>query len=88
VEGVDSRLWLATTDAASWAAVDVDGRTADRFAVWEHGPRRLWDAVEAAYGWWREAGSPGPERFGMTVAPDGTHVPWLDVPDSPVPVLV
>ncbi|MYX02561.1 MULTISPECIES: methyltransferase domain-containing protein [unclassified Streptomyces] len=88
VEGVDSRLWLADTDATSWAAVDLDGRTADRFTVWEHGPRRLWEAVEAAYGWWREAGSPGPERFGMTVAPDGTHVPWLDVPDSPVPVLV
>ncbi|MGW4625623.1 hypothetical protein [Streptomyces rubiginosohelvolus] len=88
VEGVDSRLWLAGTDATSWAAVDLDGRTADHFTVWEHGPRRLWEAVEAAYGWWREAGRPGPERFGMTVTPDGTHVPWLDAPDSPVPVLV
>ncbi|MFE6772655.1 methyltransferase domain-containing protein [Streptomyces fimicarius] len=86
VEGVASRLWLATTDATSWAAVDVDGRTADRFTVWEHGPRRLWEAVEAAYGWWREVGRPGPERFGLTVAPDGTHVPWLDAPDNPVPV--
>ncbi|MFE6916462.1 methyltransferase domain-containing protein [Streptomyces rubiginosohelvolus] len=88
VDGVDSRLWLAGTDAASWAAVDLDGRTTDRFTVWEHGPRRLWEAAEAAYGWWREAGRPGPERFGLTVAPDGTHVPWLDAPDSPVPVLV
>ncbi|MFI7889700.1 MULTISPECIES: hypothetical protein [unclassified Streptomyces] len=24
----------------------------------------------------------------MTVAPDGAHVPWLDTPDSPVPVLL
>ncbi|MFD5200253.1 methyltransferase domain-containing protein [Streptomyces sp. NPDC058375] len=88
VEGVDFRLWLATTDATSWAAVDVDGRIADRFTVWEHGPRRLWEAVEAAYGWWCDAGRPGPERFGLTVAPDGTHVPWLDTPDSPVPVLL
>lgn len=88
VEGVASRLWLAGTDATSWAAVDLDGRTGDHFTVWEHGPRRLWEAVEAAYGWWREAGRPGPERFGMTVAPDGAHVPWLDTPDSPVPVLL
>src|SRR5690606_13207738 len=67
VEGVASRLWLATTDATSWAAVDEDGRTADRFTAWEHGPRRLWQAVEAAYGWWCDAGCPGPERFGLTV---------------------
>lgn len=88
VEGVASRLWLATTDAASWAAVDLDERrTADRFTVWEHGPHRLWNLVEAAYGWWRETGRPGPERFGLTVAPDGTHTPWLDTPDRPVPVL-
>ncbi|MEV5577669.1 methyltransferase domain-containing protein [Streptomyces parvus] len=88
VEGVASRLWLATTDATSWAAVDVDGRTADRFTVWEHGPRRLWKAVEDAYDGWCAAGRPGPERFGLTIAPDGTHVPWVDAPDSPVPVLV
>ncbi|PVC98472.1 hypothetical protein DBP12_10475 [Streptomyces sp. CS014] len=31
---------------------------------------------------------PRPERFGMTVAPDGAYVPWLDTPDSPVPVLL
>ncbi|MEV7915581.1 methyltransferase domain-containing protein [Streptomyces griseus] len=86
VEGVASRLWLATTDATSWAAVDVDGRTADRFTVWEHGPRRLWEAVEAAYGWWCDAGRPGPERFGLTVSPDGAHLPWLDEPDNAVPV--
>lgn len=80
--------WLATTDATSWAAVDLDGGTADRFTVWEHGPRQLWEAVEAAFSWWREAWRPGPERFGLTIAPDGTHVPWSDAPDSPVPVLV
>ncbi|MEU3001226.1 methyltransferase domain-containing protein [Streptomyces sp. NPDC006995] len=88
VEGVTSRLWLATTDAASWAAVDTDGRTTDRFTVWEHGPRRLWEAVEAAYGWWHASGRPGPERFGLTVTPGGAHVPWLDTPDSRVPVLL
>ncbi|MFI8355530.1 methyltransferase domain-containing protein [Streptomyces cyaneofuscatus] len=88
VEGVASRLWLATTEADSWAAVDWDGAAAsDRFTVWEYGPRRLWGMVEAAYDWWRGAGCPGPERFGLSVAPDGTHVPWLDAPDNPVSVL-
>lgn len=87
VEGVASRLWLATTEADSWAAVDWDGAASDRFTVWEYGPRRLWGMVEAAYDWWRGAGCPGPERFGLSVAPDGTHVAWLDAPDQPVPVL-
>ncbi|MEU8544941.1 methyltransferase domain-containing protein [Streptomyces sp. NPDC048717] len=88
VDGVAARLWLATTDATSWAAVDWDGRTRERFTVWEHGPRRLWSEVETAYAWWREAGRPGPERFGLTVATDGTHTPWLDRPDHPVPAPV
>ncbi|MGP9019710.1 methyltransferase domain-containing protein [Streptomyces sp. BR1] len=85
VDGVASRLWLAATDATSWAAVDWDGRTDERFTVWEYGPRRLWAEVEAAYAWWRQVGSPGPDRFGLTVAPHGQHTPWLDSPDQPVP---
>ncbi|WP_236241958.1 methyltransferase domain-containing protein [Streptomyces sp. CC228A] len=85
VEGVASRLWLATTDATSWAAVDWDGQDDERFTVWQYGPRRLWNEVEAAHAWWREAGSPGPGRFGLTVSPDGTHTPWLDRPDHEVP---
>lgn len=85
VEGVASRLWLATTDATAWAAVDWDGHSEERFTVWEYGPRRLWSEVEAAYRWWDSVGRPGPERFGMTVAPDGEHSAWLDVPDRLVP---
>ncbi|MET9507039.1 hypothetical protein ABZX62_00960 [Streptomyces flavidovirens] len=87
VDGVASRLWLATTDGTSWAAVDFDGHTDERFTVWEHGPRGLWREVEAAYEWWRHVGSPGPERFGVTVAPDGKHTAWLDSLDHPVPSL-
>ncbi|MBC3991469.1 methyltransferase domain-containing protein [Streptomyces sp. AC563] len=85
VAGVASRLWLATTDTTSWAAVDWDGRDDGRFTVWQYGPRRLWDETEAAYVWWRNAGSPGPERFGLTVAVDGMHKPWFDRPDQMVP---
>ncbi|MCK7623065.1 methyltransferase [Streptomyces sp. RS10V-4] len=85
VDGVSARLWLATTDATSWAAVDWDGETAERFTVWEHGDRRLWREVEAAYRWWRSQSRPGPERFGLTVEPDGRHALWLQTPDRPLP---
>ncbi|MET8677657.1 hypothetical protein ABZW18_08720 [Streptomyces sp. NPDC004647] len=81
VDGVQSRLWLATTDATSWAAVDWDGELRDRFTVWQHGARRLWDEVEATYRWWRRAGEPGPERFGLTVGSEGQV---LDSPDQPL----
>jgi protein-L-isoaspartate O-methyltransferase len=84
VEGVASRLWIATTDATSWAAVDWDGKSDDRFTVWRHGPRRLWDQAEAAHAWWLLHDRPGPERFGLTVTVTG-EVPWLDHPEQPVP---
>ncbi|MGW4236462.1 methyltransferase domain-containing protein [Streptomyces sp. NPDC004749] len=88
VPGVTSRLWLATTDTGSWAAVDWDGRTDERFTVWQHGPRRLWNEVETAHDRWRSAGEPGPGRYGMTVDTDGNHVAWLDDPDHPVAATV
>ncbi|WP_280724905.1 methyltransferase domain-containing protein [Kitasatospora sp. MAA4] len=80
IEGVHDRLWLATTDGTSWAAVDHDGGEEDRFTVYQYGPRRLWDEAEAAYAWWVENDRPGPARFGMTVVPDGSHRAWLDRP--------
>ncbi|MER7515163.1 methyltransferase [Streptomyces sp. NPDC126499] len=85
VDGVESRLWVATTDATSWAAVDWDGKSDDRFTVWQHGPRRLWNEVEAAHTWWTHAGRPGPERFGLSTAPGTREWVWLDTPDRPLP---
>lgn len=85
VEGVASRLWVATTDATSWAAIDWDGHTDERFTVWEHGPRRLWSEVEAAYHWWATVDRPGSQEFGMTVSDDGRHTPWLRTPGRPIP---
>ncbi|MGW0764131.1 methyltransferase domain-containing protein [Streptomyces sp. NPDC002676] len=82
VPGVDVRLWLATTDATSWAAVDWDGtRGADQCTVWQYGPRRLWDEVATSYAWWTERGCPSVERFGLTVTPDGQRA-WLDDPSQ------
>ncbi|MGA5817829.1 methyltransferase domain-containing protein [Kitasatospora sp. NPDC094028] len=86
VHGVKTRLWVATVDGGSWAAVDWDGiENAERYAVWQHGPRRLWDEVEGAYQWWLDNGRPGPERFGLTVTPDG-QTAWLDDPTNGWPL--
>ncbi|MGW6912218.1 hypothetical protein ACWGB8_00130 [Kitasatospora sp. NPDC054939] len=46
-----ARLWVATTDASSWAAVDHDGGPGERFTVWQYGPRRLWEEIEEAHRW-------------------------------------
>ncbi len=85
VERVASRLWVATTGATSWAAVDCDGKSDDRFTVWQYGPRRLWNEVEAAHDWWALHDRPSPERFGLTVTLNG-RVRMADTPDQPVPV--
>jgi protein-L-isoaspartate O-methyltransferase len=86
VEGVKARLWISNTEATSWSAIDWDGtEEAGRYTVWQYGPRRLWEEVERAFSWWTEAGSPLPERFGITVDPHGHHRYWLDSPDQFLP---
>ncbi|MEU6928344.1 methyltransferase domain-containing protein [Streptomyces sp. NPDC046374] len=72
--------WFYSLTDRSWAAVrwpDADGAG----EVYQQGERRVWDAVAAAYGWWERQGRPGPERFGLTVTPEGA-APWLDSPDN------
>lgn len=94
VPGVQTRLFYGEGDEAdectlwvleraggegSWASVDyIPGDV--EFVVQQHGPRRLWDEVEAAYWRWTRLGRPGLDRFGMTVGPEGQRV-WLDSPD-------
>lgn len=73
-------LWLADDDATSWATVDYDGHQTDTFRVSQHGPRRLWDAVEAAHRSWEAAGRPSVARYGLTVMPDGTATASLNLP--------
>ncbi|WP_067485985.1 methyltransferase domain-containing protein [Actinomadura hibisca] len=75
------RLWAISDDPA-WATVDfVPGRA--EFEVRQHGARRLWDEVEAAFLRWVGWGQPGRERFGVTVSAEGQRV-WLDRPDQPL----
>ncbi|MBB5120230.1 hypothetical protein AF335_17365 [Streptomyces eurocidicus] len=80
VDGVVRRLWVATVDAGSWAAVDETETGGGTFTVWQHGPRKLWDEVAAAWDRYVAHGRPGPDRFGMTVSADGFHEAWLDSP--------
>ncbi|MDK1474391.1 protein-L-isoaspartate(D-aspartate) O-methyltransferase [Streptomyces sp. 549] len=71
-------VWFYGLGDRSWAAVMfVDGEEEAR--VWQSGPRRLWDEVEAAYHWWVDQSRPDHTRFGLTVTPEG-ETAWLDEP--------
>ncbi|WP_232792497.1 methyltransferase domain-containing protein [Actinacidiphila yeochonensis] len=75
-------IWYYSRTDRSWAvAVLRDGGREN--AVWQSGPRRLWDETEAAVRWWRARGRPGLDRFGLSVDPAGTRV-WLDRPEDEV----
>ncbi|MFJ2441112.1 methyltransferase domain-containing protein [Streptomyces sp. NPDC087658] len=82
--GGEFTLWLADHTTGSWASVDYrpNASSADH-PLRQYGPRALWSEVEAAYDWWRNAGSPERTRFGLTVTPVGQHL-WLDTPDRPL----
>ncbi len=64
-------------------------RTGGGFRVSQAGPRRLWERVEEAFAFWRQAGRPPSDRFGITATATEQHV-WYDHPDSehrwPLPV--
>ncbi|MEV6314071.1 methyltransferase domain-containing protein [Streptomyces sp. NPDC051776] len=73
-------VWFYGLSDRSWACVMFrDGEEEAR--VWQSGPRRLWDEVEAAYRWWDGHGRPEHDRFGLTVTPEGQRA-WLDDPED------
>jgi protein-L-isoaspartate O-methyltransferase len=83
-------LWLSDPATGSWARIHTrapfdntplpEGTAS---TVEQYGPRRLWDEVEAAHRWWRQAGQPPRRRFGLTVTPQA-HLVWLDDPSQPI----
>ncbi len=75
-------LVLADTAGTAWARCEHLPGAASH-AVIQEGDRRLWDEVSAVYLRWVAWGSPGRDRFGFTVLPDGRgqHV-WLDDPQN------
>ncbi|MDT0542195.1 MULTISPECIES: methyltransferase domain-containing protein [Streptomyces] len=76
-------LWLADSASGSWASVDYEPDATD-YEVRQHGPRLLWNELEAAHAWWERSGRPARTRFGLTVTPTGQRV-WLDCPDNVIP---
>ena len=67
--GATDSVVLAHPDG-SWVRHESD-------RVTQGGPRRLWDAAEAAHAKWLDLGSPRRSRFGVTVTPR-TQQLWLD----------
>lgn len=83
-DGSQAAWWYSLTDH-SWAAVRwPQDHGPGPGIVYQHGPRRLWDAAEAAHEWWEDQDRPALDRFGLTVGPDG-QTPWLDAPDNLLP---
>lgn len=73
-------LWLADTDtgSGSWASVDYEPHMTE-FAVEQHGPRMLWDEIEAAHHWWTGIRRPARTEYGMTITPEAQHL-WVGQP--------
>ncbi|MFJ1708527.1 protein-L-isoaspartate(D-aspartate) O-methyltransferase [Kitasatospora sp. NPDC088346] len=73
--------WFFDTAVTSWATVDSTPN-ADEYDVRQSGPRRLWDEIHTAFTTWQQAGSPGWQRFGLTLTRTGERTMWLDQPDN------
>lgn len=65
--------WWLYDGNGSWAACDVVPG-AEVFQVDQYGPRRLWEEMEAVFGWWTGAGRPDVDRFGLLLTPGGQRV--------------
>ncbi|GAA2316810.1 protein-L-isoaspartate O-methyltransferase [Streptomyces caniferus] len=76
-----ARAWFFDLTSRSWAAT-VFRSGEPEATVYQSGPRRLWDEVEAAHRWWVGQGEPGHTRFGLTVTAEGQRA-WLDAPAGP-----
>ncbi len=67
-------LWLIDPDSGAWASLRHPPASDGPYEVRQHGARRLWDEVEAAYLWWRDAGNPQAADWRFTVTPDTQRV--------------
>ncbi|MUL41584.1 hypothetical protein FZ103_10420 [Streptomonospora sp. PA3] len=73
----ETLLWDVVTGSQARVRADAQGPR-----VAQHGPVRLWDAVEEAAAAWRSAGRPHISAFGMTATPSEQRV-WLGSPEGP-----
>ncbi|MFD8527834.1 ATP-grasp peptide maturase system methyltransferase [Streptosporangium canum] len=78
--GGDTTILL---DVSTGSRADTRPRSSGGgWTVHQHGPIRLWDAVEEAILTWQDAGAPHQSGFGLTVTRDRQHI-WLGEPDGP-----
>lgn len=73
-----ARLWFVDPLTDSWANL-VHQSDAPTYPVQQSGPRNLWDEIETAYHWWRDAERPGPEQWRITITPEGQHVTLTEI---------
>jgi len=69
-------------DVATGSRADTRPNAGGGWTVHQHGPVRLWDAVEDAILLWLDAGSPHQSAFGLTATRDRQYV-WLGEPGGP-----
>ena len=69
-------VWFFDPWSGSWASLThhTPDASDDHFAIQQHGPRQLWDEIDAAYRWWLQAGNPGVDRWRFTITPHGQHI--------------
>lgn len=63
------QLWFADNTTRSWAVARYD-RSGGPYRIRQHGPRRLWNEIEAAYQWWIEQGKPALNQWQITISRD------------------
>jgi protein-L-isoaspartate(D-aspartate) O-methyltransferase len=63
-------LWLIDPGSGAWASLRHHPTSDGPYQVRQHGSRRLWNEVESAYQWWRDAGDPNAADWRFTVTPD------------------
>ncbi|MFF0250789.1 ATP-grasp peptide maturase system methyltransferase [Streptosporangium sandarakinum] len=69
-------------DVATGSRADTRPAPGGGWIVHQHGPHRLWDAVEDAVLLWQDAGSPHQSAFGLTATRERQRV-WLGEPGGP-----
>ncbi len=67
-------LWLIDPGSGAWASLRHHLKSDGPYEIRQHGPRRLWDEVEAAYRWWKDAGDPKAADWLFAVTPDTQRV--------------
>ncbi|MEU4577609.1 ATP-grasp peptide maturase system methyltransferase [Nonomuraea sp. NPDC023979] len=69
-------------DVSTGSRADTKPDAGGGWTVHQHGPVKLWDAVEEAILTWQGAGSPHQSGFGLTISDDSQRV-WLGEPSGP-----